>query len=62
MKRNGDGYLDRTPYSAYQSIKKQREKKVNDLVYVLQRVANLAGFEIESITVKDKKTDETYKR
>ena len=62
MKRNGDGYLDRTPYRAYLNIKKGRDKVAEDLVQTIYKVAHLAGFHVERITLVDNRTGAVYKK
>ena len=58
---NSEGYKDPTAFQAMRNVT-QEERRVNDLIFVLKFIINLAGFDlIRRIEIRDKSTGREYR-
>ncbi len=62
---NAEGYKDPTAYEGMKPIiqeEQRQQKRVNDLIFVLKFIINLAGFDLlNRIEIKDRKTGREYR-
>lgn len=60
--RNAEGYPDPTVGTALANIAREERDRVRDLVLILKKIAELAGFEvIGRIVLRNTKTGKKYK-
>lgn len=60
--RNAEGYPDPTVGTALANIAREEREKVRDLISILKKVAELAGFEvIGRIALRDIRTGKKFK-
>lgn len=60
LRRNDSGCLDLTSYEAIKNLDDER-KRYNKFIGCLYRVAELSGYYIEDIVVKDKHTGRLWR-
>jgi len=62
---NAEGYKDPTAYEGMKNViqdEQRQQKRVNDLIFVLKFIINLAGFDLlNRIEIKDRKTGREYR-
>lgn len=62
---NAEGYNDPTAYEGMKNViqdEQRQQKRVNDLIFVLKFIINLAGFDLlNRIEIKDRKTGREYR-
>ena len=63
--QNSEGYNDPTAYEGMKPViqeENRQQKKVNDLIFVLKFIINLAGFDlINRIEIRDRKSGREYR-
>jgi len=62
---NAEGYKDPTAYEGIRNVvqdEQRQQKRVNDLIFVLKFIINLAGFDLlNRIEIRDRKTGREYR-
>ena len=62
---NAEGYKDPTAYEGMKNVmldEQRQQKKVNDLIFVLKFIINVAGFDLlNRIEIRERKTGREYR-
>lgn len=60
MNRNAEGYIDPTAGDAINSLEKE-EKRYKKLVKIIFALCDLAGYHVEILSVRDKRTGKIWR-